>query len=218
MRRHRENGDALTAYPLAWPPGVPRTPPARRQTSRFRRKTGERWGSRPVSIAEGRDALLDELRRLGASDVILSSDLRLRKDGLPLASQRTPDDPGVAVYFVFDGVDTALACDRWTRIADNLLALAKFIEAMRGQERWVGHDMVRAAFTGFQRLPAPGETAGEDPFAFFGVTRGMAEVEIECAIRKALVKAHPDTGGTAEKFMRVKDMGDRLRAEIGAVR
>ena len=43
----------------------------------------------------------DELRRLGASDddCVISSDLKLRLDGLPRSDQGQPRDPGVAVYW-----------------------------------------------------------------------------------------------------------------------
>lgn len=79
-----------TRYPLAWPVGWPRT--RQPESSRFDPR-GDR------SFATARDALIAELERLGAASIILSTNIPLRKDGLPRASSRQPEDRGVAVYF-----------------------------------------------------------------------------------------------------------------------
>ncbi len=61
--------------------------------------------------ARARDDLVAELRRFGAKDVVLSTSVPLRLDGLPLAAARQPDDPGVAVYFSLTGdMTTTLIC------------------------------------------------------------------------------------------------------------
>lgn len=77
-----------TNYPLTWPANWPRTPVSKRQQARFE-----------VSFRVARDQLFEELRLLRATVVIVSSNIPLRKDGLPYASYREPEDPGVAVYF-----------------------------------------------------------------------------------------------------------------------
>lgn len=75
-----------TRFPLSWPAGRARTrSPAR---SKFKVQ----------SFARVRDELLNELKLLGAKQIVLSSNLKLRRqDGLPLANQANPADPGVAV-------------------------------------------------------------------------------------------------------------------------
>src|SRR5262245_44424311 len=132
-----------TRYPLYWPDGRLRTP--RRSRSEFK----------VYSFAVVRDQLLNELKLMNARDVILSTNLMLRNDGLPLANQRQPADPGVAIYFTYKGKAVAFACDRWDKIEDNVQAIRHTINALRGIARWGTGDMVDAAFTGFLALPAP---------------------------------------------------------------
>lgn len=115
----------IEPYPLQWIPGKPRTPSHQRKRSQFQ-----------VSFAKARDGLLLELSRLGASNIIISSNVQTRRDGLPYANFREPDDPGVAVYFKTFKKEYALSCDRWDRAKDNLRAIGKHIEALRGIERW----------------------------------------------------------------------------------
>lgn len=130
-----------TRFPLCWPPGRPRTD--RRSTSRFKVQ----------SFARVRDELLNELKLMRVQRVILSTNMKLRLDGLPLAGQSQPSDPGVAIYFAHKGKDVCFACDRWTKIEDNLQAVRHTIEALRGIARWGTGDMVDAAFSGFAQLP-----------------------------------------------------------------
>jgi hypothetical protein len=81
----------ITRYPLTWPAGRGRTKfPAR---SKFKVQ----------SFTRVRDELLNELKLLGATGVVLSANLKLRNDGLPLANQSQPADAGVAVYFDYKG-------------------------------------------------------------------------------------------------------------------
>src|SRR3546814_9529449 len=89
-----------------------------------------------VTIATALDRLEAELTRLGARGIILSSNLERTLSGAPRSGQADPADPGVAVYFTLKGKDTVLACDRWYRAADNMVAIAKHIEAIRGMDRW----------------------------------------------------------------------------------
>lgn len=136
-------------YPLHWPAGKPRTPAHKIEPSRFEP------GNRPTEVAN----VQSELQRLGAKNVIVSTNLRLRGDGLPYARDRAPTDCGVAVYFDYSGGQKCFACDRWRTIEENLRAIFKSIEAIRGLERWGSKDFVEAAFTGFAALPAPGQQA-----------------------------------------------------------
>lgn len=132
----------ITRYPLTWPAGRGCTKfPAR---SKFKVR----------SFAFVRDELLHELKLLGARNVVLSANLKLRNDGLPLANQSQPADAGVAVYFDYKGRAVCFACDRWAKVEDNMQAVRHTIEALRGIARWGTGDMVEAAFTGFAQLSA----------------------------------------------------------------
>lgn len=181
----------VTRYPLQWPTGVPRT--AWRRCSNFDRKRG---------FGQSRDALLHELRLLRANGVVLSTNLPLRQDGLPYANAGlTGGDrtPGVAVYFAHPKKgDLAMACDRWDRVECNAYALAKTIEAMRGIARWGSAEMQDAVFTGFQALPAPGEThdSGEpwivDPWNYLGLDRDEPDDMTRSRWRDVVKFSHPD--------------------------
>lgn len=136
-----------TAFPLQWPEGHPRTPAHRRRRAPF-----------VVSLAHARDELLDELRKMPARHVVISSNLQFyRKRGrdVPYANQPTPADPGVAVYFVAGRDRLCLACDAWTRARDNIRAIGLTVGALRGLQRWGVSDVERRAFTGFRALPEP---------------------------------------------------------------
>jgi hypothetical protein len=87
--------------------------------------------------------------------VIISSDLKLRNDGLPYSNQRTPEDNGIAVWWKIDGERRVIAPDKYTKIEDNLYAIGKTLEAMRGIERWGGGEIMVRTFTGFTALPGP---------------------------------------------------------------
>jgi len=145
------------AYPLNWPTGWPRAVPGGRKLANFSRKvdTGRGYSDTvEVTVAVARERLQRELDLLRAEYVTLSTNLELRLDGLPRSGAPAPVDPGVALYFRIDGKDTVLACDRWTRVADNIVAIAKHIEALRGMDRW-GVGTAAQAFAGYQALPAP---------------------------------------------------------------
>jgi len=139
---------SIEAYPLTWPEGWPQTEPGKREVSRFN-----------TSADRARKNLLNEIKLLVGkysykrSDVIISTNVKLRLDGEPYMSQRAPDEQGVAVYFEYKEKPMVFACDRWKLIQDNIHSIGKTIEALRGIERWGASDMLERAFTGFQQLP-----------------------------------------------------------------
>lgn len=143
--------DMRTPYPLTWPAGWPR---ARiRKDAQFSRRT-DRGEHAHVTLAVARERLQEQLDKLGAKEALLSTNVELTLSGAPRSGKGDPVDPGAAIYFKMKGRDTALACDRWRRVADNIVALAKHIEALRGMDRW-GVGTVEQAFTGYAALAAP---------------------------------------------------------------
>ncbi len=186
------------AYPQEWPQGWPRTPASRRRRSRFETPFGQ-----------ARDGLLDELRRLGARYITLSTNVELRLDGLPYANRREPDDPAVAVYFQLKGTPHVLACDKWDRVQDNVQAIRLHIGAIRGQERW-GVGTLEQAFSGYKALPDP---AGPPWWEVLGVSRHDYLEVIEAAYRHRVKTAHPDAGGDPEAFKRLTAARDQAREE-----
>lgn len=173
------------SYPLYWPEGRPRTPLWKRQRSRFNTGFG-------ASVK----LVIDELRRLGAKNSVVSSNVALRRDGLPLSSAKRVDDVGVAVYFMYKDKQTCFACDRWDKVEDNIYAIAKTIDAMRGISRWGTGDMLDAAFTGFTALPAPKTD-------WKSVLSAETQEEAETSYKILVKKHHPDLGGSAEEFHKI---------------
>lgn len=180
-----------TAYPLCWPAG-------RQMTAS--RKTNHNF---KTSFARARDLCIEEVRRLGGTDVIVSSNIKLKRDGNPEAVDwgKVIPQPGVAVYFTRKGKQLCFACDCWAHVQDNMHAISLTINALRGISRWGTGDMMEAAFTGFTALPpAP----SSDWWTTLGVSVNASEEQVREAYRILAKKHHPDVGGDAELFRRVQ--------------
>jgi hypothetical protein len=135
-----------TRFPLAWPLGWPRNNELR--SARFKSH-----GS-ALTISQAVSRLETELERMGATDPMMSSNLKLGISGVPLSGQAEPRDRGVAVYFVLHGRDRVLACDAYLSVAGNIAAIAAHIDALRRIERY-GVGTMDQAFAGYTALPAP---------------------------------------------------------------
>lgn len=202
-----ETESVIDAYPLAWPSGKPRTPRHRIERSRFDP------GNRPTEVANVRS----ELVRLGAKGIVVSTNMRLRRDGLPYAADRPPEDQGVAVYFTYAGGQKCFACDRWTKIEENLRAIFKSVEAIRGLERWGSKSFVEAAFAGFSALPAPGAHAKRDWRQVFGVSQHWSgdAFEIKGRYRRLASERHPDApDGSHDAMSELNGARDEALAEV----
>jgi hypothetical protein len=55
----------------------------------------------------------------------------------------------------------------------------------------------------------------DDPFATLGLGHGASEKEIRAAYRRVSKSAHPDQGGSAEAFRRVREAAEILLAQAG---
>jgi hypothetical protein len=65
-------------------------------------------------MGRARDGLLHEVCLLGATNVVISTNVPTRGDGLPYSDERRLDDPGVAVYFTFNKEQVVMCCPVWT--------------------------------------------------------------------------------------------------------
>jgi len=193
----------IEAYPLQWPPGWKRT--QLRQKARF-----------DTPFGRARNELLFELRRLGAKNVIISSNIPLRRDGLPYADYREPADPGVAVYFEMDGKNQCFPCDRWSLAVDNLQAIRLTVQALRGLERWGAKDMVAAAFRGFQALPEHTHADTVNPIVTQDFFAGcVTPDEIKARRRNLARDLHPDKkSGDSKDFTEMMQQYDKKMKEI----
>lgn len=186
------------AYPLSWPDGWKRV--ARRTRSRFE----------VSGFGRARDFLLAEIKRMGGSGVILSTNIPLRLDGLPYANSREPNDPGVAVYFRYGKRDMCFACDAFVTVRENAYAIAKTVEALRGIERWGASDMMERAFSGFAAL-----TAGE---SWWDVLECLPTADVDTINAQYRVRArsaHPDVAGGSDAAMsRLNQARESALAEV----
>jgi hypothetical protein len=122
-------------------------------------------------------------------------------------------DPGVAVYFKRAKKSMVFACDKYRNTCDNIYAIAKTIDAMRGIERWGASDMMERAFTGFTALPEKASTPWRDVLGFnSGEIIGVTQVEAR--FRELAQKHHPDMGGDRNQFEAVVAAREQARWEL----
>lgn len=162
------------AYPLAWPPGWPRTSIPSRST----------FADRSVFAAV--EEVKRQLELTKCTGLVISSNVTLGA---------TPKDKGVCVYFQLRGRPYALPCDKWDRVEDNLWAIGKHLESLRLQERW-GVGSIERAFAGYLALPSSAPSA--DWWTVLGVERAATLDEVATAFREKARLNHPDAGGSTE--------------------
>lgn len=179
------------AYPLQWPHGWPRTEPHLRKRGRYE-----------VTMAVARDHVLKELRLLGAKWIVINSNIQLRRDGLPYAQFKEPDDSGIAVYWLDKrGKERVCACDCWASARENTRAIGLTISALRGIERAGASDLLDRAFEGFLALPAHIVPARQWR-RVLGLNGAPITVGLVEATYRALAKVrHPDTPGGSHEQM-----------------
>jgi hypothetical protein len=190
---------------LTWPQGWKRT--VVRRDGAFR-AGGSRGGGagRRVEIDDGVNRVYAVLLLMGVKDegVIISTNVRPSLGSRPGSIQVS--DPGVAVYWT-DKRQRAqcMAIDQYTRVPDNLAAVANTLEALRAIERYGGAEILDRAFTGFTALPAP-----ESAYRILGVPEGASKGDVQAAYRRLASQHHPDNGGDEEQFKKVTQARDAL--------
>lgn len=188
-----------TAYPLTWPEGMPRnTMPLK---SAFKQ-----------TVAAALNNVTSELARF-AKDSGRKVENLLISSNYSLSDQR-PKDCGVAVYFSWDGIHTCIAVDRYNKLEDNLQAIYHCIGAERVKLRHGGLNIVKAAFRGYAALPPP-RSGKQTWWEVLGVNAHTPTAEVDAAYKKARFKAHPDQGGSAEKFNAVQEAFDQFKKARG---
>ncbi|MEN5117458.1 J domain-containing protein [Luteimonas sp. TWI662] len=209
---------AIEAYPLTWPVYRPRTPRAERKVADFGKRDNNPSGGfrykRALTIADAISRVHSEISaftrtgrpwRINPNDVVISTNVPTTRAGLPYSTAKAPQDSGVAVYFTLDGEDYCLACDRWTRVADNLAAIAAHLGAMRGMERWGVGDL-RQAFAGYAQLQGPVALSWRDV---------LDPADPVGSYRRLRSKAHPDRGGSDAEFAKVEAAWAEYEKEAG---
>jgi hypothetical protein len=205
--------DVIQAYPLQWPAGWRRTESFRRERAKFSKGKsswepngtgGTNWvsGKKELTVADGVARVLEELGRMNVSrdDVVISTNVPTRLDGLPRGDARVPQDPGAAVYWRKKNETRCMAIDRYNRVQDNLAAIAATLEAMRAIERHGGASILDRAFQGFSALAAP-----EVWWQTLGLSGPNATREqIDHAYKRLVMQHHPDRGTDADRDERTE--------------
>ena len=182
------------AYPLSWPPGWPRHKGQQDSDTRFRGPTYQ-WDR----VYRG---LTDELRRIGATNIVVSTNQPVRGDGLPYAQQRNISDCGVAVYFTRNKKNLVMAQDRFWSVIGNMRSLTMAIEGLRQMERHGGATMMERAFDGFAALPPPANC-----LTILGLSKAggiFSREDIMTAFRTKAREGH-GTGADMDRLVKARD-------------
>lgn len=184
-------------YPLTWPDTIPR-------------KAGSREsGQFKTALAGAMKNVQDSLRRFGTlsgkpvQNVVISSNVTL--------GVNRPADPGVAVWFTWEGQQVCIPVDRYASVEANVQAIHHVLEARCTELRHGTLALVRATMKGFVALPAPKswrEILSIDP------DLQVDERTLETAWKIAARAAHPDRGGSHAKMSEVNEARDRAKREL----
>lgn len=176
-------------FPLLWPEKFPRRAEYQRQAGTFK-----------VTLPAA-------LKNVEHSLALFAKDSGKKLEDLSITSNYTlgaqnPKDPGVAVWFVWDGMQVSIAVDRYTKIEANLQAIHHIIEARRVELRHGTLALVRATLTGFIALPAPaGGPAKRTWRQVMNFTSELVSLDLlEQRYRLLASQRHPDKGGSNEAF------------------
>lgn len=189
---------------IDWPRGFERT-------DAFDRERNNRFD---LPLGRAFDELETELDRLGvevdgdAPGFRYSFDARQRKTDQRPYSRASPDDPGFVLRWTMDGHDYAVACDRYSRLRDNVRAVGLYVREKRKMDsRPV--ETGESEFANARLPPGDGETdaivAREPPHEVLGVARDAEPEVIRGAARQLKKKHHPDAGGDEERFKEIVD-------------
>ena len=200
--------DSIKRFPLEWPLGWKRTPPHQRLNAPFSTK---RTTDKRLSVTLATERLESQVELLGAVNPVLSTNVSLRLDGRP-RSDENPSDPGAAIYFSFRGKATVLATDRFTRVADNIAAIAGHIEALRRVERY-GVGTIEQALAGYKALPADTAANWRAVFGFPADSSPTLE-QLDAAYKQTARQRHPDLGGTDIEMAHVNRARDYALMEL----
>lgn len=180
----------VNAFPLSWPAQFPRA--KYRENGKFKTELPNAIKNVQASL---RGFANDSGKKL--EGLVISSNVSLGND--------VPADPGVAVWFTWDGLQVCIPVDRYYSVASNLQAIHHILEARRVELRHGTLALVRATFTGFKALPAP---AGKSWWEVLGVPSTASKEAITAAHRTLASKAHPDKGGSDAQMAEINRARD----------
>lgn len=187
------------AFPLTWPSQFPRA--KYRENGKFKTALPNAIKNVQTSL---RGFASDSGKKL--ENLVISSNVSLGNE--------SPADPGVAVWFVWDGLQVCIPVDRYYSVASNLQAIHHILEARRVELRHGTLALVRATFTGFLSLPAP---AGKHWTEVLSLPKDAKRDDVRAAYRRLASAAHPDRpGGSHERMAELNRAQDEALKETGA--
>jgi hypothetical protein len=192
---------AIDAYPLSWPDGWKRARVPRLE-SRYK-----------VGFVQARHEVLRALDLMRAREIVVSTNVPLRRDGLPLASFSEPNDPGVAVYWT-QGQPRVIACDYWRTVRENLRAIGIALEAIRSIDRSGATQILARAFVGFTALPSSTSPPPRTWREVLGLSGRPNRELVDAAYRRHAARAHPDAGGSHEQMVEVNRAREEALREL----
>jgi len=165
------------------------------------------------------DLLDTELDKIRAKEIVIQVEgltlEYIRNDGWPRSGNWANGygGPGVIVSFESPKGAISMPCDTFRDWQDNLRAIAKSLEALRMVDRY-GVTKGNEQYRGWAKLEAPKngkmtrEQAGRLIEDLCGdINRGhvvsMTVDEIRLHVKHAMVKNHPDRGGSHEIFVQI---------------
>lgn len=198
----------VDAFPCAWPVGWLRTPLQKRKFSNYQK-----------SFVDSRDSIVSQLKRLGAKEIIVSTNQPLRRDGLPAAVTIEPEDPAVAVYWVDDQGSRVIACDRWRKLRENMRAVDVSIGALAALQRAGATQILEKAYDGFAALAADNQRQRPWRVVFGAEPEYVPQSfeELKSLYHKLLLTVHPDvqgSGGSNEALRELMAAYKQASAEL----
>lgn len=194
---------------LEWPTGFERTPTDGQTRNR----------NFDVSLSQAFDDLEAELSRLEVDSFRYSFDANQRKSDQRPYSRANPDSPAFVLRWSMSGEQYAVACDRFSRLRDNVRTVGLYVREKRKMEQ---RPVVtgESEFANARLPPADDEpiTADVPPHKILDVDPNASASEVRCAFREQVKDAHPDNGGSAAEFQRLTDAKEALTTEDGGSR
>lgn len=175
---------SIPAFPLCWP-------------DRFKR-------SKYFAPNPFKTTLPGAIKNVQSSLSLFAKDSGKKLEGVVISSNVTlgmekPKDPGVAVWFTWDGLSVCIAVDRYGKLEANLQAIHHVLEARRTELRHGGLEITRATFSGFLALPAPADQKEWWQIMNFP-TRDVSLEDVKARYKTLAQTMHPDKGGSADAF------------------
>ncbi len=189
----------VAPYPLTWPEGIPRWK-HERQAGQFKASLSAAMGNVETSLR-----LFGSDSGKPVTNMVISSNVTL--------GVNRPADPGVAIWFTWDGLSVAIPVDRYSKVEANLQAIHHVLEARRTEMRHGTLALVRAAMAGFAQLPPP---SSKPTWRVVMKLNGRADItpaDVESRFKALTKQRHPDVpGGSAEA------MAELIRAREEALK